>query len=174
MTRKAIDNVGTLTTPKAMMQAIDDNFIELYAAGPSVWGYVSASADTTITAAGTYYPIQGTFVNSFNQFGAATVNTPGIKYTGSETKVFEIDLHAQVSADTLNTDVTIAVYKNGSLVAGSGITGRCRDATSPYPLSSTAVTTLAQNDEIQLMVTSDGNGDVLTFNNLQTTIREFS
>ena len=174
MARKTIDNVGTLTTPKLMMQAIDDNFIELYAAGPSVWGYVSTPADTTITTAGTYYPIQGTFTNEVNQFGAATVNVPGIKYTGSETKTFEIDLHAQVSADTLNTDVTLAVYKNGSLAAGSEITGRCRDAASPYSMSSTVVLSLAENDEVQLMVTSDDDGDVLTFNNLQTTIREFS
>ena len=32
MTQKVIDDVLTLTTPKAMMAAIDDNFDELYAA----------------------------------------------------------------------------------------------------------------------------------------------
>ncbi len=127
-----------------------------------------------MTTAGTYYPINGTFVNSFSQFSAAVTNTPGIKYDGSDTLVFEIDLHAQVEADSLNTDVTIAVYKNGVLVPGSEITGRCRDASSPYPQSSTTVVSLTTNDEIQLMVTSDGDGDVLTFTNLQTTIREFS
>lgn len=138
-----------------------------------VFGYISTPSATTITTAGTYYPVQGEFVNILEDFGSATVNTPGIKYNGTLTRYFEIDLHAQVEANSLNTDVSIAVYKNGELCTFPAITTVCRDANSPYAISLTAVIELAQNDEIQLMTTSDGNGDRLTFINLQTTIRPF-
>jgi hypothetical protein len=138
-----------------------------------VFGYISTPSATTITTAGTYYPIEGDFVNILEDFGSATVNTPGIKYNGTLTRYFEIDLHAQVEANSLNTDVSIAIHKNGELCPCSVITTVCRDANSPYAISSTVVIELAQNDEVQLMTTSDGNGDQLTFINLQTTIRPF-
>lgn len=173
MTQQTIDNVAVHTTPKAMMQAIDANFTELYSDAPKVWGYVSTPAVTTITVAGTYYPVAGTFTNAVNQFSAATVVTPGIKYDGADTQDFEIDIHAEVTANFANTDVTIAVYKNGALISGSAITTECRAAASPYSLSSTVVVSLATNDEIQLVTTSDGSGDQLTFVNFQATIHPF-
>jgi len=46
-------------------------------------------------------------------------------------------------------------------------------AGEPYSFSGTCVVELATDDEIQLVVTSDGNGDVITFDNFTTTINEF-
>ena len=173
MAQKTIDNVAVLTTPKLMMAAIDDNFDELYALKPSVWAYVSVPAPTTVVAAGTYYPIEGTFVNDLNNFSAAVVVTPGIKYDGLGTCKFKIDLSAQVEADSANTTITLAVKKNGVLIPGSTMGAICRVAASPYPVGATIVTSLETDDEIQLVVTSDGAGDEITFDNLQTTIRPF-
>ena len=139
-----------------------------------VFAALSASADTTITTAGTYYPILGTFTNDpIEDFGAATVYTPGIKYTGSLTQNFEIDWHATFSADSNNADVTCAIKKNNVLVATSVMTTRCFTADAPYAASGTCVVELAEDDEIQLVVTSDDDGDVITFSNYTTTISEF-
>lgn len=173
MAQKIIDNVVANPTPKSMMQAIDDNFTELYASDPSVWAYISVPAATTIVAAGTLYPIQGTFVNSVNLFSAATALPPGIKYDGTATRNFVVDLHAEVKADRPNSLVTVAVRKNGVLVAGSSITTQCRVAGSPYALSSLSKLSLATGDEVQLVTTTDGAGDEVTFSNIQTVIRPF-
>ena len=47
MTQKVIDNVSVLTTPKLMMQAIDDNFDELYASSAAMTGDVSTHYHTS-------------------------------------------------------------------------------------------------------------------------------
>lgn len=161
------------------LEDINANFAEVYSLlSPTVeianvWGYISVPADTTITTAGTYYPILGTFVNDSTLFSAAVVNTPGIKYDGTITRKFEIDLHSQVTASVLNTVVTLGVFKNGVLIPGSDISNMIRNTGEPYAASLTVVVSLAQDDEIQLMVTTDDDGDVLNFQNLQTTIRPF-
>ena len=139
-----------------------------------VFAALDAPANTTITTAGTYYAIAGTFTNSpVEGFGVATTYTPGIKYAETLTQHFEIDWHATVEADQVNTDVTVGIKKNGTIVSSSVMKMRCFSASAPYTLSGTCVVELAQNDEIQLVVTSDGNGDVITFDNFTTTINEF-
>jgi len=138
----------------------------------NVWAYVSASAVTTVTTAGTYYPIQGTFVNDMTDFGAATTNTPGIKYTGTLTRNFKILIQGQVESDSTNTTATIGVKKNGTLITGSDISTICRVADSPYHIGAVVMVELAQNDEIQLVTTSDGSGDELTYPKLQTLIEQ--
>jgi len=42
-----------------------------------------------------------------------------------------------------------------------------------YALSGTCITELAINDKIQLVVTSDGDGDIINFLNYTATITEF-
>jgi len=139
-----------------------------------VWAYVSSSAVTDITTAGTYYPIEGTFVNVVEDFSSATVVTPGIKYDGTPTKYFKILIQAQIQADNANTTTTIGIKKNGTLVTGSTINTLCRVATEPYHIGSIVLVELSTSDEIQLVTTSDGSGDEITFGNLQTMIEPIS
>lgn len=137
-----------------------------------VFASLTAAADTTITTAGTYYPIVGTFTNNpIENFGAATTYTPGIKYTEKKTMNFEIDWHAAVQASVLGTSISIAIKVNNVLLSESVMTSYLRTAGEPQVLSGTVILELSLNDEIQLVVTSDGSGDVLTFNSFTTTIR---
>lgn len=139
-----------------------------------LFAYLTAEADTTITTAGTYYPILGTFNNDpIYNFSSATVNTPGIKYDDSETMFFEIDWHATISASVLDTNVNVAISKNGTELAQSTMSAKCLQVNSPYNLSGTCVVELSEDDEIQLIVTADGDGDVITFTKFVTTIRPF-
>lgn len=139
-----------------------------------VAAFLSAQANTTITTALNYYPINGTFTNSpIECFGAATVHTPGIKYEGDKTQYFEIDWHATISANVAATAVILGAKKNGVLDSGSLMAQTCVLNTDIYNLSGTVVIELAKDDEIQLVVSSDGSGDIITFYKYTTTITEF-
>lgn len=139
-----------------------------------IFASLDSPTNTTITTAGTYYPILGTFTNSpMEDFGAATTYTPGIKYTGAKTQHFEIDWHATGSGDSAGITTHIGIKKNGVLCS-AGVMGTFLKFTGEMQaLSGTCVIELATNDEIQLVITADGNGDVITINQFTTTITEF-
>jgi len=139
-----------------------------------VYAYLNTPASTTITVAATYYPINGTFTNApIEGFSAATVVTPGIKYDEALTQYFEIDWHASVYCDHNTTTVHFGIKKNGTLLPGSVMGSMCKNASQVYAISGTTVVELATDDEIQLVVTSDGSGDVITMEHYTTTITEF-
>lgn len=48
-----------------------------------------------------------------------------------------------------------------------------KTANELYALSGTLVVNLETNDTVQLVMTTDGNGDVITINNFVTSIRPF-
>jgi hypothetical protein len=135
-------------------------------------GYVSTPAATTVTTAGTYYPIAGTFTNPcMEQFQA--VADPAIQYIGDQTLDFEIDWHAAVSCDNSTRHVTMGIKKNADVVASSLMGTTLKTAGDEYSLSGTCVVSLAKNDKIQLILTSDNDGDEVTANHYTTTIRPF-
>lgn len=139
-----------------------------------VYAYLTEPTGTTITTAGTFYPIGGSFTNApVEGFGVAITYTPGIKYTETLTQFFEIDWHTSVSASVNTTTVTLAISKNGTLIPGSDMLHLCKNSDQTYNLSGTCVVELAEGDEIQLIVTSNGDGDVLTIHKYTTTINEF-
>jgi len=182
-TQASTDRVGIGTsTPSVKLDINGDTNVQgnltadEYITGlkTGVFASLDSSASTTITTALTYYAINGTFTNDpFENFAAATVYTPGIKYSGELTQYFEVDWHASVSADVANTTVYLGISKNGTIRTGSVMSQFCKNAGQTYNISGTAVVSLAQDDEIQLTVSSDGNGDVITFENYTTTICEF-
>lgn len=155
-----------------------DKYGDAYATGYfnskkcGVFAYLTADAATTITTAGTYYPIAGTFTNDpLEDF--VTVADPAIQYKGTKTQYFEIDWHATVAADQNSTTIVCGIKKNGTLLTSSRMGTLCKTANEMYNISGTVVVELTTDDKIQLVVTSDGNGDILTFHFYTTTIREF-
>jgi len=139
-----------------------------------IFAALSAQADTTITTAGTYYPVLGTFTNApIECFGVATTYTPGIKYSDSLTQYFEIDWHASLSCDSKNATVHCSIFKNGVLVSSSVMSTFLKNLGQQYNLSGTTVVELATDDEIQLMATANDDGDKITFYSYTTTISEF-
>ena len=139
-----------------------------------VFAYLASSANTTCTAASTWYPISGTFTNPVSEsFSAATVVTPGIKYNGTKTQYFEIDYHVTASGDANGITVAFGVSKNGTFVAGSKMSTYLKTAGQDQCVSGTCIIELAEDDEIQLVVEADNVGDVITVENYTTTISEF-
>lgn len=137
-----------------------------------VSAYLTASDTTTITTAGTYYPIAGTFDNDPIEY-FSLVAGPSIQYDYCETKYFEVDWHATVSGDSASITTTVGIKKNTTVIDDSKMQTFLKNLGQKYAVSGTTVVSLACNDTIQLVCTSDGDGDVLTFHNFTTTIREF-
>jgi len=69
--------------------------------------------------------------------------------------------------------VHFTVKKNGTLVSEAIMGTYLKTANEVQALSGTAVVSLAQNDKIQLVVTSDGDGDIITTQHFTTSIRPF-
>ena len=136
-----------------------------------VFAYLSSSANTTITTSGTYYPILGTFTNSPTSLFSVTA-TPAIQYKDRKTTYFEIDWHASMSSSTVSTLISVGVKKNTVLSSPSIMTTFVKTSSESESFSGTVVLELSYDDEIQLVVTSDSHGDIITFENFTTTIRE--
>lgn len=134
--------------------------------------YLNTPDTTTITTAGTYYPIAGTFTNITIE-GFTNIAKPAIRYDGAGTYWFEIDWHATIRANVASTTVHCGVKVGGSLITGSVMATMCKTANEEYTLSGTVVVELSTKEEIQLVVTSDGNGDEITFDHFTTTVRRF-
>ena len=135
------------------------------------FAYLTADAITTVTTAGTYYPILGTFNNDVIENFTA-VATPAIRYDGTVTQYFHIQYHASFKCNAGAT-VLIGIKKNGVLIAGSVMGQYTKNAGELYHCSGTCVTSLDEDDEIQLVCTSSSNGDQVNMYYFTTTISEF-
>ena len=83
---------------------------------------------------------------------------------------FEVDWHATLQANISATIVSIGILKNGVLLASSVMSNFLKTATEPQAMSGTVIVELAENDEIQLVLTSDDDADEITVNNFTTSI----
>ena len=136
-----------------------------------VFAALITETSTTITTANTYYPISGSFANS-PLANFCLVSDPAIQYDDIH-KWFEIDWHATAYADANNTTVHIGIRKNNQLLESSIMGTFLKTADEAQALSGTLALDLNSGDKVQLVVTSDGDGDIITFKHFTTTIREF-
>ena len=136
-----------------------------------VFAHLPTPANTTVTTADTYYPIQGNFTNSpMEDFSLATDK---LQYDGTKTQYFEIDWHATVAADDASTQINIGIKVNGTLCDSSVMGTYLKNAGQFYAISGTSVCELSTGDTVQLVLTTDGDGDVITVQHFTTTLSEF-
>ena len=135
-----------------------------------VFAYLTAAADTTITTANNWYPINGIFVN--DPFENFVVEDQDIVYTGPK-RYMEVDGHATVSVDSPVTEFFITVKKNTYVYEDEKMGTLAKSAGEPYAASGTLVLEVDTGDTIQLVCTADGNGDVLTMEHFVVSIRPF-
>ena len=132
-----------------------------------VYAYLPSSTNTTITTAATYYPITGPFTNG-PLIGFSVVSTH-LEYANADTRYFEIDWYATVSNDA-EAIVHIGVSINSAAPIGVAAT-KCKSAGDEYALSGTTVVSLKTDDEVQLVITSDDTGGIVTVYHFTTTMR---
>jgi hypothetical protein len=165
------DNTGTKLRTGGDM--INDNFTELYDfVSHGLFGYLTAPANTTVVDNALYYPIAGTFGNTPTN-GFSFVATPAIKYDVDDTHYFEIHCHATLSCNKASRTVLCGIKKNGVLVQSSVMSQFLRYADESSVIGGVCVVELSLDDEIQLVVSSSNDGDIVTFNNLTASIKPF-
>lgn len=135
-----------------------------------VFAYLTAEAGTTITTAGTWYTILGTFTNTpFENFSIAADK---IMYAGPK-QYMEVDWSCSMSGDSPITTAHVTVKINSTVYDAQQMGTRLTTANIPYAVSGTLVVELDTDDTVQLVTTADGNGDVITFQHFVTSIRPF-
>jgi len=147
-----------------------------YKSSPDIGVYAALSvADTTtITTGETFYAMEGTFTNTpMKEF--TLIAGPYIQLTG-RAGYYEIDWHASVSGDSNAMEVHIGMAKNDETltIAGEGTVGTyLKTANEVQAVSGTRVIWLEPGDTIQIQVTADDDGDVVTVQHFTTTIARF-
>lgn len=136
------------------------------------FAYLSAPADTTVVTGGTYYPIAGTFTNVIIR-NFEYVATPWIKYINWNHIFFKINWCATLSSNHTNCTVTLWIKKNWVLQTGSLMSSYCKTIWELYNIAWVYVWELDHNDVIQLVLTADWDGDVVTINKYTTAMCEF-
>jgi hypothetical protein len=134
-----------------------------------VYGAMTTPTPTTVTTAGTFVPMLGAFTN--DPFTGFIFDTDHIEFTGPDSHYFEVDWHCSFTADSASTTVHIGIAFDGTLIYRETMGILAKTAGEIYQLSGTVVRELATNGEIQIQLTSDGDGDVITVNHFTTTIR---
>lgn len=166
---------STITPSFAPMDASQNVTVAGFITGKKCGAFASLlthGVDTSITNNGVYVPIEGSFSNNpMHEFSLQV--DPAIQYDGTLTQYFEIDWYATVAANINSTTLHFGVKKNGVLIDSSVMGIFCKTSGEMYFTAGTCVVSLATNDKIQLVVTSDKNSTLATVYHYTTTIKEF-
>lgn len=130
-------------------------------------GQISITSNTTatvITTINTY--VQAGIVGALDtdtdiDFTALNTGKFGVKYTGTETKTFWISA-ATEATDGNNNIFSLRLAKNGTSIAATESHGHTGSSGVEAVMSTTWMITLANNDEVSLMLANVSNTDDLT------------
>ena len=132
-----------------------------------VYGCLNAPDTTTITTAGDYYQINGTFANTLDGWGLVS---GCYAYNLNKPRRFVILWATSLSANRQFTNVFIAVRVNGVVREMQRMGTRCFSLNEPYSFSGIDSLLVADGDDVDLVITSDGSGDIITVGNLAVAI----
>lgn len=140
-----------------------------------VYAYLTAPSNTTVASSGVYVPVLGVFTNStLDGFGLGSVsNAPAIVYTNAYQGEFECHMSAEVQCSVNGTRATVALRIDGAVDPESVMSVYAKTAGEPLNVHVMATPALTNGSTVQLVCTSDGDGDVLTFNQFKTSIKRF-
>ena len=133
-----------------------------------LFGSLAESTDTTITTAGTFYTLAGTFTNPVKK--NFTASASGITYTGEKTGEFVINWNVCGSADSNGTTYSVAIKKNNEVLDDYKMCTFCKNLGQSYNNNGTVILELEKNDVITIVVSSNGSGDVITVGNVNASI----
>ena len=135
--------------------------------------HLSAAAITTITTggAGNWDPVLGTFVNDFTNF---ELDTDKIKYIGTETYEFEVDMHAKYATDKTGETTNITIKHDGVACENCKMGAFAKTAGEAVNISTTHIVTLETNDTLQIVVQSGTTGAEITFGQFVLTCTKYT
>jgi hypothetical protein len=146
------------------------NLLEDLNTKSGVYASLDAATNTTTTDAGTWYPLAGAFTNDFDNFSFVTDH---IEYDGDNDYEFEIDWQCSQSSDTATTVAHVTVKINTTVYTESQMGTLLKNVNQPYAYAGTLKVMLTKGDEIQIVVSSDKAGAVLTTHHFTTSMNKF-
>ena len=163
--------VADANETKASVNALYDHIDDM---NVGAFAYLTAAGVTNLTDLDENF-IDGVFTNlpAYGFEAVEVAGEPYLKYTGTKTLFFEIDLHASFSSDQNNSEIILKISKNDINIDASNCFAFLKNATQAYNASLTAVVSLETDDLIQLRVSRDSSACTLTFQTVTTTIRPF-
>ena len=137
------------------------------------WGYLVNTTEA-ISSVNTYQQLSTLHtIGTSSEFTSSTTYPIGLRYTGKQAYLFEIDWHSSISSSSNNTTVYFALFKNGVKIAGSENETFCKNNGQIYNLGSTAIVELNENDEIQFKIKTNAIVTV-TIHRKNASIRRFN
>lgn len=137
------------------------------------FAYLQAPTVTTITTAGTYYPIAGVFVNAPMKDFEVDAAISALRYIGTKKQYFLIHGQGSASSDKATNTITVGSKINGVLQTPGIISTLVKNVNELYSLGAFVVAELEKGDEVQIVVTASVDGAKLTFDKVKLLISEF-
>lgn len=159
--------------------------VTLQALTPTLWGvmagrigksrgayYVSSSSGTTITVADTYYKMAGTTTER-GEIKDFTHTDNRLTYNGKNDKRFHINIsHSSSYNSGAAIEAHYAIAVNGAVETPSIIDRKLSTPTDHGAASNNWKVTLSEDDYIEVWVTADRSGVVLTGDHVMVTVSE--
>lgn len=133
--------------------------------------YISSSAETTISVAGTAVKAAGTTASANASSDVTVATTNRMTYTAAPTIEVIIEVAASLSCAGTNKDVAISIAKNGTVIAHSVIERGAGSANAKGAYPVLAFAELAQNDYIEVWVQNDDSTDNVTLHKCVVVLR---
>lgn len=125
------------------------------------FGVLDEPTATTITTADQYYPVAGTFNNTLLGWDY----TPGCYvYDRNKPRSVFVAWSTALTADKSLTIVHIALRINGVVRETSRMGTKCQIVDDVYGITGMDYISLNQGDDVEMVITADGDGDVITVN----------
>lgn len=124
----------------------------------------SQTTATTISVTGTYVKANIT-TTAGSVLGRFTHTANRLTYTGSKTRVFDIDAMVTTTSTTDGNQIATKIYKNGVAVAGSRAIGTARvsgGVNRANNIKPQSIISLSTNDYIEIYITNLTNTDSVT------------
>lgn len=153
------NNIGRFLSAVVFLSLVCAFYGATWYTHTGAYAYISTPAVTTTTEAGTYYRLEGTFTNEISN-GFSIVGDK-LTYSG-QTQLFEIKVCASFQSDTVNTEITMALYKSGVLQTNSLMTVEVDATTDIHNIALIDVIELADEDNIEIRIKSDKAGAEIT------------
>lgn len=135
--------------------------------------YITSPSETNITSVGTPVKVNGT-TSSVRMFRAASSTSNRITYSGSRTKVFNIQASLSGFSASSNVNYTFFIAKNGTILPSTGIqtrfVGGGGASSDVRALSFTGTVELNPTDYIEVFVQNDENTNNVTVSRLNLLI----
>ena len=122
--------------------------------------YISSSAGTTVTTAGTYYKVAGT--TAYKSLENFTHEDNKLTYTGTRPALVTITGNVSFSSDTSNILVTMAGAINGTVDPLGSSTHTLGVSGYVANVSGIALVTMQPGDYFELYCTCDNSGSIVT------------